>query len=334
MTEELKSQAAIAGLMPNLSVAVIGPVDFAKDLGKKGTSSDITLYDVKRGEDTVSFIEATMYPERLAPLYYTCAIADMALLVVDQINAQFGESLLMLDVLQRHRGLILLRNFLTKEQLAPMIKGTVAENYAYVDGDLVKLREWLLDEAGKATAPAPSSAGGSVPIDHCFNVKGVGTVVLGLVARGEIRKHDTLKALPGKKETLVRSVQKHEDDFEMAVSGDRVGLSLKGVDSDELDRGFVLTNQSDMRCDLMIKGKAELIRFWPTPLKEGMVVHLGHWMQFIPARVVGVENGADWRRPMLELSLEKEVVHPPGARGVLMHMEGGKLRIVGTVELA
>jgi hypothetical protein len=37
---------------------------------------------------------------------------------------------------------------------------------------------------------------------------------------------------------------------------------------------------------------------------------------------------------MLELSLEKEAVHPPGARGVLMHMEGGKLRIVGTVELA
>ena len=48
--------------MSNLNVAVIGPADFARELGKKGTVSDITLYDLKQGKDTVTFIEASKYP--------------------------------------------------------------------------------------------------------------------------------------------------------------------------------------------------------------------------------------------------------------------------------
>lgn len=319
--------------MPNLTAAVIGPEGFSKDLGKKGTSSDITLYDAKRGQDTVSFVEATKYPERLAPLYYTCALADVALLIVSKIDAQFGESLLMLDVLKRRRGYILLREGMVKEQLAPLLKGTVAEGYEFIEDDLAGLRESLLEQAAKATASAGNQAGGSVPIDHHFNVKGVGTVALGFVARGEIKRHDVLKALPGKKEAQVRSIQKHDDDFENALPGDRVGLALKGLDADELDRGFVLTNQSDILVESKVKAKAELIRFWPHPLGEDMVVHLGHWMQFIPARIASIDNGADWHHPTVELVLEKEVVHPPSSPAVMMHLEGGKLRIVGSLVL-
>ena len=90
--------------MPNLSVAMIGPVDYAKDLGKKGTSTDITLFDMKRDLDTVSLIEPTKYPDRLASLYYACAVADAALVVVEEINAQFGECVLMLDVMGIKKG--------------------------------------------------------------------------------------------------------------------------------------------------------------------------------------------------------------------------------------
>ena len=83
--------------MANLNVAVIGPNDYAKDLGKKGTVSDITLYDLKQGTDTVTLIEPTKYPDRLAPLFYAVSMADRALLVVDAINAQLGESMVMLQ---------------------------------------------------------------------------------------------------------------------------------------------------------------------------------------------------------------------------------------------
>src|SRR5665647_499128 len=127
--------------MPNLSVAVIAPIDYSKDLGKKGTSSDITLYDAKRGESTVSFIEATKYPERLAPLFFACSMAESALLVVDEVNAQFGECVLMLDAVGIKEGRIILRNFISPDRIAPLVKGTVVEGYKYIEVESAALRE-------------------------------------------------------------------------------------------------------------------------------------------------------------------------------------------------
>ncbi|MCX6697713.1 MAG: elongation factor Tu, partial [Methanoregula sp.] len=52
--------------MSNLTIAILAPPDYAKDLGKKGTTSDITFYNLKKGEATVTFIEPTRYPEKLS----------------------------------------------------------------------------------------------------------------------------------------------------------------------------------------------------------------------------------------------------------------------------
>jgi selenocysteine-specific translation elongation factor len=318
--------------MANLNVAVIGPVDYAKDLGKKGTVSDITLYDLKQGTDTVTFIEPTKYPDRVAPLFYAVSMADRALFVVDAINAQLGESMVMLQCAGIKQGYIVLRNYLTPEQLAPLTKGTVLEAYKFVSDDKTALREMLLQEARDLPALTDESAG-AVPIDHFFNVKGVGVVILGYVAYGKIHKHDDLKVLPTIKSALVRSIQKHDDDFADAVQGDRVGLALKNIDVEQLDRGYVLTKDPQVKSETTVTAPAELVNFWKLPLKEGMVMHLGHWMQFLSARVESVQDSGDFRRPTVTLSLDKPVVHPPGSRAVLMYLEGGKLRVAGSLVL-
>lgn len=56
--------------MGNLTVAVIGSPGYAGDLGKKGTTSDITFYNLKRGDHTVTFLEPARYPERLSSLFF------------------------------------------------------------------------------------------------------------------------------------------------------------------------------------------------------------------------------------------------------------------------
>ena len=42
--------------MPNLNVAVIGSPDYAKGLGKRSTTSDVTFYDVKKDDVTLSLV--------------------------------------------------------------------------------------------------------------------------------------------------------------------------------------------------------------------------------------------------------------------------------------
>ena len=322
--------------MGNLTVAVLGKLGYSGTLGKKGTSTDITLYNLKKGEDTVTFVEPTRYPDRLAPLFYACSIAKKAIVIVDELNASLGEQLVMLQCSGLSSGYFVLRNYISQDKIEPLVKCTILENYTFVADDQNALKEALLAEAAQtkpSTALNEEQTLGTVPVDHTFNVKGIGTVILGVVANGVIQKHNEMSVLPGTKTTQIRSIQKHDDEFNSAYEGDRVGLALKNVKIDDVDRGAVLTNDPTIKASKLIKARASLVKYWSTPLKSGMVLHLGHWMQVLNTKVEAVSDEGDWRKPTLILTLDKELVHRPDDKAVLMYLEGGKLRVAGTIEL-
>jgi selenocysteine-specific translation elongation factor len=301
-------------------VVILGASDYGKEIGKKGTTSDLTFYNLKKGENTVTFIEPNRFPERIAPLFYAVSMAHKALLIVDQINPAFGEEVIMLDSIGLKEGIVILKNYLSREQIAPLIKGTVVDGYEFLEDD-------------KNLSSPHNAETGTLPVDHFFNVRGIGTVVLGSLAEGSIKKHDVLTALPGKKTAQVRSIQKHDEDFDSAGVGERTGIALKGVEIEDLDRGTILTNDKSIKQVSSLEAKASIVKYWPAPLKEGMVLHIGHWMQYVPARVEAVSAGGDWHRPELKIKLDKMLVFRPGARAVLTYPEGGKLRVVGTIVL-
>ena len=64
-----------------------------------------------------------------------------------------------------------------------------------------------------------------------------------------------------------------------------------------------------------------------------MVMHIGHWAQFITAKVEAVAETGDPKKPNLALSLDKPLVFLPKDNAVLMYLEGAKLRVAGTLEL-
>jgi len=319
--------------MGNITVAVLGTLGYAGNLAKKGTSTDITLYDVKKGEATVTFIEPTRYPERLAPLFYACALAKKAIVVVDELSATLGEQLVMLQCSDIVSGYFVLRNYIPKEKIEPLIKGTSIEKFEFISDDANQLREKLLAEAATVKPTEGLAPIGTVPVDHAFNVKGVGVVVLGIVVNGKVEKHATLKALPGAKSAQVRSIQKHDDEFDDATEGDRVGFALKNVEVEDMDRGTVLTNDPAVKTSNKLEAQAALVKYWQMPIKEGMVMHVGHWTQFITAKVEAAEDASDPKKPKLTLSLDKPIVYRPNDKAVLMYLEGAKLRIAGTLTL-
>ena len=318
--------------MSNLNVAILGAPDYGKELGKKGTVSDLTFYNLKKGQNTVTLIEPSRYPERIAPLFYAVSMSQKTLLIVDKMDPAFGETVLMLDSLGKKDGLVILRDFITRDQICPFIKGTVVEGYEFLDDDKNALRERLLECAAKMETRYDSPTG-TMPVDHFFNVRGIGTVVLGSVVEGTLKKHDELMVLPGEKIAQIRSIQKHDEDFDVAGVGERTGIALKGVDVEDLDRGTILTNDKSIKKVSELSATVQIVKYWPNPLKEGMVLHIGYWMQFVPARVQAVSPEGDWHRAKLELKLDKMLVFRPGARAVLTYPEGAKLRVVGTVDL-
>jgi selenocysteine-specific translation elongation factor len=230
-------------------------------------------------------------------------------------------------------GYFVLRNYIPKEKIQPLIKGTSIEGFEFIEDDSNMLREKLIAEAAQVN-PIANQQVGTVPVDHAFNVKGVGVVILGIVVNGQVEKHAKLKVLPGSKTAEVRSIQKHDDEFETASVGDRVGFALKNVEVEEVDRGVVLTNDTAIKTSTKFEVTASLVKYWPTPIKTGMVMHIGHWAQFVTAKVEAASEGGDFRKPSLTLMLEKPLVYRPDDTAILMYLDGAKLRVAGTIPLS
>ena len=319
--------------MGNLNIAVVGAKDYAGKIGKKGTVTDMTFYDHKAGTDSFTLIEPSKYPDKLSSLFYSVGMSEFVILVVDKIDSFLGETIVMVDSLGIDKGFIILQNYIQPEQLKPLLAGTSLEGYEYREDDPIKLREELIAMAKSEGRKAGDGTCGSCPVDSHFNVKGVGTVVLGSVIDGHFKKHDKMTVFPIKREVILKSIQKHDLDADDGVKGDHVGLALRGIESDELDRGFVVTTDSSVKMTRSVSGKVSLVKYWPSALKEGMVLHIGHWMQMVPCRVTAVDNGADFRSAEVTFELDSDIIHKPGDKAIIMYLEGGKLRVAGSIIL-
>jgi len=319
--------------MGNINVVVAGSKDFAGNVGKKGTVTDMTFFELKKGNDSVTLIEPSKYPEKLSSLFYSVAMSEYAILVIEKIDSFLGETIVMINSLGIDKGWMVLRNYIQEEQLKPLLAGTCLEKYSYIEDDAAKTRELLLDLACNTKKEAGNGTCGSCPIDSHFNVKGVGTVALGSVIDGYFKKHDKMKILPINKDVILKSIQKHDIDAEDGIRGDHVGLALRGVESEELDRGYVVSTDVSLKLTKSVNTQATLVKFWPTPIKEGMVMHIGHWMQMVPCRVLSSKDNGDFRTPTLDLELESDIIHKPGDKAIMMYLEGGKLRVVGNITL-
>ena len=84
-----------------------------------------------------------------------------------------------------------------------------------------------------------SDAAPRLPIDRCFTIKGVGTVVTGTLHDAPIAVGDELVALPSRTICRVRGIQVHGD-TQRALPGQRVALNLVGDGAASLDRGEML----------------------------------------------------------------------------------------------
>ena len=75
--------------------------------------------------------------------------------------------------------------------------------------------------------------------------KDMGTIVVGKIESGHMRKGDTLLLMPNKNLVEVAAIYNEmEDEVQSAFCGDNVRIGLRGVDDEEISPGFVLTSPS------------------------------------------------------------------------------------------
>jgi peptide chain release factor subunit 3 len=80
-----------------------------------------------------------------------------------------------------------------------------------------------------------------MPISEKY--KDMGTIVVGKIESGHLKKGDNLILMPNKTPVDVAAIYSElEDELDVAVSGDNVRIRLRGVDDEDISPGFVLTS--------------------------------------------------------------------------------------------
>lgn len=134
----------------------------------------------------------------------------------------------------------------------PVIKGSALKALEAAQSDVdVKENEWTkhifeLMDAVDAYIPTPEREVDKpflMPVEDVFSITGRGTVATGRVERGKVKVGDTVEIVgmtDEKKNTVVTGVEMFRKQMDDAQAGDNIGVLLRGIQRDEIERGQVL----------------------------------------------------------------------------------------------
>jgi elongation factor Tu len=147
----------------------------------------------------------------------------------------------------------------------PVIRGSAKEAMDGGGKD-AKANESILKlmEAVDAYIPTPERAVDKpflMPVEDVFSISGRGTVGTGRVERGRVKVGDKVEiiGLRETRETVVTGVEMFRKLLDEAQAGDNVGLLLRGVDKDDLERGMVLAAPKSVTPHRKFKGSAYVL---------------------------------------------------------------------------
>jgi selenocysteine-specific translation elongation factor len=299
----------------SINFVVLGKQDIASEFGKKGTVTDLSLYDRKESDIIKTWVTPSGFPDKIQPLFQAINLAEYVIFHVDKLDKFTGEQIIALDSLKKEKGILSHTFEVDESKLDAMIKGTVVEKYTKVEQDKLK------EEMNKLE-PLSNDGPSEMVVDHCFDVKGVGTVILGKVTNGRIKQYDNLKLYPAGIDVLVKSIQMHDDPVEESISPARVGLAVKGAKPDEVGRGDVISEEGAVDVKTAIELDFQKSPFYKSEIAEnqGCLVNIG--LQIKAAKFTSITP--------LKLEFEKPIICKKGQVAVILKPESPTIRILGS----
>ena len=304
-------------MVKSANFVLLGEQTIASDFGKKGTVTDLTLYDKKESDVIRTWVVPNGFPEKIQPLLQAINLAEYVIIYVNNLDRFTGEQIIALDILKKKNGILSFAYEVDETRLNSMIKGTVLEKYRKVESS--KIKEELIK-----LEPLSQDGKTKVVIDHCFDVKGVGTVALGKVISGTVKQYDKLIVLPSKQEVLVKSIQMHDDPVEEAASPARVGLSLKGVKPEEISRGDILYEDDSLPIKTELELDFSKNPYYKGEITENQMCLINVGLQIKAAKFSSVNP--------IKLKLDKPVVIDNDVV-VILKPESETIRILGSGNL-
>ena len=244
---------------------------------------------------------------------------DLFLLVIDAgegARPQTHEHLAILGLLGVERGVVAVTKAdavdadtleLAVEEARELVPDSEVVVVSARTGEGLDALQEALARAADAVPPRTDHAPTRLYVDRAFTLRGIGTVVTGTLWSGTIGDGDQLRLEPSSRAVRVRSVEVHDEAVERAGAGQRVAVSLPGIERSEVARGDALVTAgaypTSYRLDVVLEDG--------TTIADGDRISVHHGTSRIPAKAV--RSGDRFA----QLRLARPVVARRGDRVVL-----------------
>ncbi|MFL6200355.1 MAG: selenocysteine-specific translation elongation factor [Thermoanaerobaculia bacterium] len=182
-----------------------------------------------------------------------------------------------------------------------------------------ELKAALVELAARHATEADPERPARLPLDRAFHLKGLGVVVTGTLASGEVRPGDTLEVLPRGQKARVRSVQVHGRPREAAEAGERTSLQVTGVALEELARGMQLGAPEAFAATTSLLGRFTLLPDAPGPIRGFLSVRVHLYASEVLGRMRSLSPGglAPGETGPVEIRLQAPVSATRGDRFIV-----------------
>ena len=102
-----------------------------------------------------------------------------------------------------------------------------------------------------------------MPVEDVFSITGRGTVGTGRVERGKIKVGDAVEIVGLREEvrkTVCTGLEMFRKILDEAIAGDNIGILLRGVGKDELERGMVIAAPGSITPHKVFKGEVYVLK--------------------------------------------------------------------------
>jgi elongation factor Tu len=99
-------------------------------------------------------------------------------------------------------------------------------------------------------------------VEDVFSITGRGTVATGRIERGKVKVGETVQIVGIKdtRETIVTGVEMFRKLLDEGMAGDNVGLLLRGVQKEDIERGMVLVKPNSIKPHTKFEGEVYVLK--------------------------------------------------------------------------
>lgn len=266
--KKLKEEAAKVG-KATFEFAFV--MDRLKEERERGVTIDVAHQDFQTNKYFFTIIDAPGHRDFVKNMITGASQADAAILVVsgkDGVQPQTREHAFLVKVL----GVSQLHVLVSKmdavnfdENKFKEVKGEIEKLLKSIGYDTSKIKiipassyhgdnlfkkstnmawykgETLFEVLDTLTVPPkPLDKPLRIPVQDVYQITGHGTVAVGRVESGTLKKGQKVIVMPSGKTSEVKKVEMHHEEVDEAIPGDNIGFNMKGLEKKDMKRGDVI----------------------------------------------------------------------------------------------